>query len=409
MMHAPGVDPTPATRGGPPVFDRHARRRLAPVFVSLALALGIAACGAPATSVAPSQLATAAPSATAAPTPSPSAADVSAAFVKQLVSPTFSATATLSGDMAVGPVTGDIAGSAVFSGPNSSTKLTIKVGTFEQETEAIKVGGASWSRKSPGPWLEEPAKPAGSPGTTLGDIVRAIVSVEDLGLESRDGRQLHHLRSKDGNDIPASAFGVDESSAKDATFTLDFYATDDGTPAVMAIAGSWTQVTGATEVPTTMSFDIALDDVGEPQVINPPDDVWVRYTSDLGYTMAHPPDWTVASKKNQDTYLLNDQGYVYVAVTPYKGSTAKFASALKASYKKPFKGDPESEAATVLGGQPAVRLIYQYRNDEDQDVTIADDVVSRDGIGWEVFLATAGGPEDIDVFDTFVATFQFTD
>ena len=38
-----------------------------------------------------------------------------------------------------------------------------------------------------------------------------------------------------------------------------------------------------------------------------------------------------------------------------------------------------------------------------------DDVVSRDGTGWEVYLATAGGQEDIDIFDTFVATFTFTE
>jgi hypothetical protein len=42
-------------------------------------------------------------------------------------------------------------------------------------------------------------------------------------------------------------------------------------------------------------------------------------------------------------------------------------------------------------------------------VTIADDVISRNATGWEVFLATAGGHEDIDVFDQFVATFQFTE
>ncbi len=377
--------------------------------LAFACALAIAACGAPATSIAPSQVATAAPSATAAPTPSPSAADVSAAFVKQLVSPTFSGTATITGDMTIGPLGGDITGSGTYNGQDSNMKLTINVGTFKQETETTKIGTSTWSRKSPGPWLEVPAKAAGARDTSLGGILRSIVTVNDVGVESRDGRQLHHLQSAEGNELAAAAFGLDESAAKDAEFTLDFYATDDGTPAIMAIDGSWTQVNGATGVPATMSFDLVLDNVGEPQVIDPPEDVWVRYTSDLGYTMAHPPDWTVASKKNQDRYLLNDQPYIYVAVTPYKGSTAKFANELKASYKKPFKGEPKSEAATVLGGQPAVRLIYQYRNDEDQDVTIADDVISRDGIGWEVFLATAGGPEDIDVFDQFVATFQFTD
>jgi hypothetical protein len=36
-------------------------------------------------------------------------------------------------------------------------------------------------------------------------------------------------------------------------------------------------------------------------------------------------------------------------------------------------------------------------------------VVSRDGTGWEVYLATGGGQEDISIFDAFVSTFTFTE
>ena len=71
---------------------------------------------------------------------------------------------------------------------------------------------------------------------------------------------------------------------------------------------------------------------------------------------------------------------------------------------------PTSEAATSLGGQPAARLVYQFTNDQGQDVTFVDDIIGPrpDGLG--------GLPgdrrrriEDIPVFDQFVATFQFTD
>ena len=78
--------------------------------------------------------------------------------------------------------------------------------------------------------------------------------------------------------------------------------------------------------------------------------------------MAHPADWTVKSAKGEDTYAVGGQGYVYVATSSYKGSTAKFAADLKASYKKPFKGDPASQTPTALGGVAAVRLIYQFKN-----------------------------------------------
>ena len=59
--------------------------------------------------------------------------------------------------------------------------------------------------------------------------------------------------------------------------------------------------------------------------------------------------------------------------------------------------------------RPATRLVYQFTNDQGQDVTFVDDITVRDRTGWEVFLVTAGGAEDIPIFDQFVATFGFTD
>ena len=178
----------------------------------------------------------------------------------------------------------------------------------------------------------------------------------------------------------------------------------------MTMSGDWTQINGAQELPANMQIDIAFDDVGTPQTVSPPTDVWVRYTSkSMGYSMAHPPEWTVTHAKDEDTYSVDGQGYVYVATGPYKGSTAKLAGDLKATYKKPFKGDPLSETPTQLGGAPAVRLIWEFAGDGGATVTVADDIVSRDGTGWEVYLATGGGQEDIEIFNTFVATFIFTE
>jgi hypothetical protein len=126
--------------------------------------------------------------------------------------------------------------------------------------------------------------------------------------------------------------------------------------------------------------------------------------------MAHPAEWTVESAKTQDAYLLDGQPYVYVAPEPKAGSmtTAQFATALKKTYKAQF-GAPTSEADTRLGGQPAKRMIFEFKNESGQDVTLVDDVTVRDGTGWEVFVATTGGREDIPIFDQFVSTFRFTD
>ena len=379
----------------------------------LVISLALAACSgsttSPAPSVAPTAAPTATPAATPTPTPAPTPADVSAAFVRRIASPDFKAAAVISGKITVGAVSGEIAGTGAFSGPDSKTDLTITAGTFKEETLSTHVGTSSWSKRSPGPWLEDPAKAAGSTDTSIGEILKSILSLTDLGVETHAGKELHHLRSTNGNAIPPAVFGVDASVARDAAFTLDFYATDDGTPAVMAVAGTWTQSNNGEPVATSMSFDIVLEGIGSPQTIEPPTDVWVRYNSKAyGYTMAHPADWTVKPAKDKDSYLLNGHPYVYVGRTAYKGTTAEFAAALKKSYRKDLGGDPTSEAATRLGGEAAVRLTYATKNASRQDVTVADDVVTHGGTGWEVFLATVSGPGDIDLFDQFSATFEFT-
>ena len=376
--------------------------------LALGAALVTVGCGSASVSVAPSVASAAAATPTAPASASPSPVDVGAVFLKTLSDPTFSAGADIAGTMTVGAIEGEITGDAAFSGGDSSMDMTIDLGAFKQETSQVQIDDAKWSRKSPGPWLEDPKPATGSTGSSIGKTLQSLVKATDLGVVTKGGVPLHHLQVPGTETMSGSLLGIDATTTKDATFSLDFYATDAGVPAIMSLSGSWTQLSGETEVPATMTFDIAFTDVGTPQTISAPTDVWVVYTSKaMGYSMAHPANWTVSSAKNEDTYAVDGQGYVYVATTAYKGSTAKFAADLKASYKKPFKGDPTSEKPTQLGGVPAVRLIYGFVNDAGQDVTVADDVVSRDGTGWEVYLATAGAQEDIDIFDQFVATFTF--
>lgn len=385
---------------------RPGSRRLSAASGLVIVALALAACGGGAASVAPSDTPAVTPK--PAPTPSPSPADVAAPFLKAITSPTFSAAVTLTGTVKVGANSGTITGTGKLSGADSDQVQTIKSASTSTIQSSISLGSKNWSKQDPGPWLEDPV--TATPRKGLDDFLRGLTAVKDFGIETRDGKKLHHLQPAAGNAIPAEFVGfANTANAKDGAFTIDFYATDDGTPAILVLAGTWTVVNGDAEAPAEVTYSVALSGVGTPQTITAPDDVWVRYHSKtLGYTMAHPADWTVTSAKDKDTYLLNGQGYVYVAISPgYKGATAKFAADLKVSYKKPFGGDPSSETPRTLGGQPAVRLVYQYTNASAQDVTIADDVTVRGGTGWEAFLVTAGGTDDITVFDQFVSTFVF--
>lgn len=378
--------------------------------LALGAALLIAACGGAPGSVNPTDPPSTAPTATptAVPTPSPTPIDVAAAFVKIATDPAFKAVGTIDGTVTIAGVKGEISGRGLFDSADSSGSTTLAVGTFKQVTHSVTVGGDSWTRREPGPWIAEAR--TGTAGKGLDDYLRSVSSIVDLGVVTRDGRQLHHLQPKDGNRVSPEVIGFEVGDDKDAMFTVDLYATDDGTPAIMTVTGSWTVMSGATPIPSELDFDMVLSDVGKPQVITPPDDVWVRYTSKThGYSMAHPAAWTVKAGKDQDQYLVNDVAFVYVAMTPYTGSTAKFTKALKAVYSKDFGGDPVSETATGLDGKPATRLLYQFKNDADQDITFADDVLSLDGTGWEVFLVTVSDPGDIEMFDQFVSTFDFTE
>ena len=62
--------------------------------------------------------------------------------------------------------------------------------------------------------------------------------------------------------MPASVFGL-KDAGPGGKVTMDFYVRDDGTPVVISLHADWTDVSGGTDVPATMAFDIHLTNVGE--------------------------------------------------------------------------------------------------------------------------------------------------
>jgi hypothetical protein len=396
---------------GPPRPDRPDRwRPRLPIAVAAMVTIVVAAAcgdlnGTP--PPAPTPIPTTSPSAS--PTPSPSPADVSADFIKIIAAPDFSARADITGTISFGAAAGELTGDAIFAGPSSSLTMTIAVGGATQQVQSVSIGSKHWDRDSPGPWLAGPdADP--SQGSLSGTL-EAIASVEDLGVIAKNGRQLHHLRPDGGGAISPATIGFDVEGATDVAFAMDFFATDDGTPTIMGLNGSWTQTEGDAVVPIDIDFEFALSEIGRPQTVSPPDDVWkVNRSKTFAYTMAHPATWTVETSKTEDAYAIDGQPYVYVAPQKLAKvlSVDEFVASLQDFYKDDF-GQPTSKLATKLGGQSGSRLIYQFTNDQGQDVTFVDDVTVRGRTGWEVFLVTAGGAEDIPIFDQFIATFAFTD
>jgi hypothetical protein len=391
-----------------PRDQRAMARRLLPTLI---VAIIVAACGGAAATPtpAPTPVATATP----APTPSPSAADVSAAFVKAITAPDYAAAAEIRGAISIAGTDGTLGGDALMIDDSSQSNTIITIAGTTESTESIEQsekspGGAkTWTRQNQGPWVER--EPKGEP--SLFETIEALSGIEDVGIVMKDGKPLHHLQAKGGNEISPEALGFDIKGATDPSFTLDLYATEDGTPAIIAVNGSWTQDSGGTQVPVGVDVEYVLSEPSASASIVPPLDPWTLFTSKpFKYEMAHPAEWTVEATKTQDSYLLDGQPYVFVAPEPRAATmtTAQFATALKKTYKPQF-GAPTSETDTRLGGQAAKRLIFEFKNETGQAVTLVDDVTVRDGTGWEVFVATTGGREDIPIFDQFVSTFAFTD
>jgi hypothetical protein len=386
------------------------RLPLRPGVLSAVVLCVVAACG---SSTTPSASPAAPPSPSAAASPSVAAADVKAAFLDVIADPKFAGKATISGSIALAGITGEVSGDWTFNGPDSHSATTISLPGTEQTNESITLGPDGWERSGDGPWLERETKP--DPKKSFTRMLAVLSGIEDLGIESKDGVDLHHFQPRNGGDVPADALGLDNALTRDAKAKADFYATDAGTPEIFIFHVTWTQAIGGQDTDVTMEMQMDLEDIGSAQSIEPPsdDEVWTRYKSSLGYTMAYPPGWTVKHSKTEDSYLIDDQPYVYVApqALPSGEKLSSFASDLIAYYRQQFGAQPDSRESTSVGGSPAVRLVYHFKNDAGQDVALVDIGTLHAGKGWEVFILTlAGGTEaeDIEVFDDFVSTFKFT-
>ncbi|HEX4897637.1 MAG TPA: hypothetical protein VFV53_04690 [Candidatus Limnocylindrales bacterium] len=394
------------------------RSRLATVL--LATALLVAACGGSGSSI---ELATP----TLRPTPTPTPLDVGQAFLDRVSEPGFTAKITLSGTMEMG-VSATVTGTISGSGEDSRTLIELDFGDTSIETETITVDGTTYSRTEPGPWLEATTSSAGLPpappsasgvpaadDVTLTAWLRRLQTIRDLGVETRNGERLHHL-SVGREPVPPAVIGFDSPMFIDPSLTIDFYARDDGTPAVFAVEGSWRQIVGAEEVTVDLAMDMTLSMIGIPIAIKAPRDVWVTYESPLGYSMSHPEDVTVESRDGYDVYLQDKfDGYelIYVDSWPEAAglSTGGFRDALL-EYVGDSWGDPTmTPVAYSLAGEPAYFARFKYAYDDGSPATVIDVMAMHEDIGWEITLNTDPSWETIDtnLLKRFLATFAFAE
>ena len=396
----------------------------------IALGIALAACGsstpppgpsAPsstAPSASPSAASAAGASASAIPSarPSPAASakvDAARSFLALLMSPGFAAEATITGQLTVDSASFPISGTSAFRGPDNRQSISVAIPGAPQTSESITTGGVSYA-KSKGVWLVKPAKPAGAPaGGDLPSAMRSILDVTDVGIETRHGQALHHLEPRDRASIPMSAIGATTSTG-DGVVTVDFYVKDDGTPVVMAIEASWTQVNGAATMAASMAVDYTFSNVGGRIAIAPPEEVWATFTSKrFGYSIAYPSDWEAhpsAGKTKPDELLGADSTGVYVNRYATKGATLnQVTSGYLAELKRTSKAKVTSNTSTSVDGLRARRVEWSATFDGTR-VWEIDTLVVHGKQAYYIGYATLEKPTATDrtIVENLIASMAFS-
>jgi len=111
-----------------------------------------------------------------------------------------------------------------------------------------------------------------------------------------------------------SSFGTPSPGASGGAMTVEFYATDDGTPAIITLDATWTQRVGKADQPASMHLDLDLDQDSNAVTIAEPSPIWVTGTSKrLTYTISYPSEWDVELTRKTGTpdlyFGLDGQGF----------------------------------------------------------------------------------------------------
>ena len=230
----------------------------------------------------------------------------------------------------------------------------------------------------------------------------------DVGVVTKDGRSLHHLKPKNDTPIPISAIGMADPGG-DGTVTFDFYARDDGTPVVMAMDAKWTAVDGTARTPVRMTLDYTFANVGGLLDIARPTQVWTTFTSKrFKYSIALPSDWEAEQgkgRKKPDVLQSAEQTGVYISRYLKGGDSL---NRVTSSYIDGLKGlktkvKVTSNKAASVDGSRARRLEWTTVY-EGERAWVVEVVVVRGKYVYyfEYITLEKTTKADRDLFDSFI-------
>jgi hypothetical protein len=167
-----------------------------------------------------------------------------------------SVTGTVAASLFIGSSSGPVTGTFKVKGGDSEASISSKILGTTITYDSIVVGDWSYSRTNGGQWARSP-----SSGKTLQGFVSSGIFLTDEGVQTKFGRQLHHLTVANISGVDPSAFGItagaDQENLK--LESLSFWAADDGTPAGLSLQASFDQKIFGTRSHEIVTLDISID------------------------------------------------------------------------------------------------------------------------------------------------------
>ena len=389
--------------------------------VILVLALVVAACGDTAPTPAPTGSAAAEASVTAetappaspsdpAPvaTPEPSPVDATLAAAAALADPQLETTVTVDATTKVGKTTTHTTGTIDVAGRASHLVRTDATGKSKAKVETITANGTRYL-KVKGVWTD--AGPADE--TDLVSVLRGMTGVKDLGVETKDGAQLHHLQAPALGVIPRDLALVTKD-VTDVSGTVDAWVQEDGTPVSITIESSWKQPVGKKTVDASRTATLTF---GEPLADAPiiaPSETWKFWNSKrYQYRMAYPDTWEAKAGKGRfaDSFYGGEE-YAYASRARSGGVSLAYINSHILSQLKSItnykKLKVTSNKKAKLDGRPARRI--EFRGTSNGETIYGQAIYAVKGAFW-YFIGfdsyTKWNRELRNEFSSMIGTFDY--
>lgn len=304
-------------------------------------------------------------------------------------------------------------GRAVIDGADSAMHLQL----LDQELDVVTVDGVEYVSRNGGPWVREEgaAESSATEPEVLGvaeiDIVPWLLRLaapDYAGTERIRGQDVHRFDLPAGRLDPA-LFALPE----DFTVAAAFWVDDDGTPRAIEFDLEGASTAGL-PLQMTLRMDFTSHTAGST-VAAPPRPWQLHVSSDLGYSIGHPPSWDMVEERQDGRaadyiFALEEEIGIYrmdlvaPGAVPLNSVLIDSTEVLVAE----MEGEMGEVTEATVAGYPARMVAYTYIADSGpaSGVTLVVQVDPATVFQF-VYIDWTGDPDqDLERTAEFVSTFQ---